>query len=233
MSGSIPYCLIPSNPWEKVSKCQLTAEQLLCWDMVHNGDKPEAKFQNHHCSTDLCGNKKLWPLLLTKGGCTRKDCWERSSNSSEQKKCLAGPNSVLGHLLSQQKLQAKIWSHVCAEGTYQPWHRVIHTHCCFSTNSWIPVTDIRLQFLQHGLGRNWCCHAYESSFCFLTHKTLVLGWFQQKLKQLQRHTNHLSDLHKWSYYSGALFIGLASIIYLALKRVEVQELQEPQFYREL
>jgi hypothetical protein len=97
MSGSIPYCLIPSNPWETVSKCQLTAEQLLCWDMVHNGDKPETKFQNHHCSTDLCGNKKLWLLWLTKGGWTRKDCWESSPNSSEQKKCLEGPNRFLGY----------------------------------------------------------------------------------------------------------------------------------------
>jgi len=41
-----------------------------------------------------------------------------------------------------------------------------------------------------------------------------------ELKQLQRHINHLSDLHKWSYYSGALFIGMASIIYLTLKRIE-------------
>ncbi len=74
-----------------------------------------------------------------------------------------------------------------AKGTYQPWHWVIHTHCCLGTHSWIPMIDIWLQFLQHGLRRNWCCHASESSFCFLTHKTLVLGCLQQKLKQLERH----------------------------------------------
>jgi hypothetical protein len=86
-------------------------------------------------------------------------------------------------------------SHTFTKGTYQPWHRVMHTHCCFSSHSWIPMTDIRLQFLQHGLRRNRCCHACESSFCFLTHKSLVLWCLQQKLKQLQRNTNHMSDLH--------------------------------------
>jgi hypothetical protein len=53
----------------------------------------------------------------------------------------------------------------------------------------------------------------------------------------QRHTNHLSDLYKWSYCSGALFIveHCTGKYYLShfKKGRKVQGVPRTQFYREL
>jgi hypothetical protein len=112
---------------------------------------------------------------MTAGGGSWRTIDEGHPNSDEQKLLLAWISCMPN------------W-HTLPKGmTYQPWHGLIHAHCCLSTHSWITVTDVRLQFLQHGLRRNWSYHPCECSLCFLTHKPLVLGCLQQKLKQLQKY----------------------------------------------